>query len=166
MRVLPYRTVHNVIDGVVITFNDVTKLKTALNELEKSRLQQYEVDRRCKFAESIVYTVRESLMVLDQDLKVVFANESFSRVFRIDSKDIEGKPFFTLGNHQWDIPPVRQLLEGILSQQTSSEGVEVRQEFEHIGSRTLLLYARGLKDFGAEGRFILLTVEDVTDRMK
>ncbi|MEW6138549.1 MAG: chemotaxis protein CheB [Thermodesulfobacteriota bacterium] len=166
MRVLPYRTVHNVIDGVVITFSDVTKLKTALNELEKTRLQQYEVDRRCKFVESIVNTVRESLIVLDQDLKVVFANESFYRFFGVDSGDIEGKPFFSLGNYQWDVPAVRQLLEGTLSQQTSCEDVEVHQEFEHRGSRTLLLCARGLKDFGAEGRLILLTVEDVTDRRK
>ena len=111
MRIIPYRTADNVIDGVVITFSDITEFKK-MTDLMKERT---------KYAESIIRTVREPMVVLNGDLRVVSANPSFYRTFKVTPQEIEGQLLYDLGNRQWDIPDLRHLLEEILPKNTQVE---------------------------------------------
>jgi two-component system CheB/CheR fusion protein len=152
VRTMPYRTTENKIDGVVITFIDITELKQAR---EQARAQR-------EFAESIVDTVREPLLVLDQDLQVVSANRSFYVFFQTAPQETEGKMVYQLGDNQWDIPELRRLLEEIIPQKTSFEEYAVEHEFPRIGHRRMLLNARLLEDRPekGQGRILLAMEED------
>ncbi|MCF8044187.1 MAG: PAS domain-containing protein, partial [Desulfarculaceae bacterium] len=142
VRIIPYRTTENVIDGAVVTFTDITELRAARN-----------------YAESIVATVREPLLVLDRDLGVVSANRSFYDFFKTRPGETEGRLVYELGNGQWDIPRLRELLERIIPQQSSFEGLEVEHEFPGIGAKRLVLNARRLERPGGEQELILLAME-------
>lgn len=154
MRILPYRTSENVIDGVVVTFVPVDKFKRA------------EVQARdaLGYFEQIVATVREPLVVLDGDLSVCSANESFYRTFEDKAARVEGRRIFELGNGQWDIPRLRELLEEILPRATCFNDFEVEHGFPRIGRKKFLLNARRME--GGQGRpdMILLALEDITGR--
>ena len=106
LRILPYRTVKNVIDGVVLTFTDVTTLKEA-------KANQQADDARA-LAENVIATVREPLVVLDAELRVEAANHSFYKAFQVSPEDTRGKLFNELGDGQWDIPELRLLLGEVL----------------------------------------------------
>lgn len=155
IRILPYRTLENVIDGVVITFIDITKLK----ETEQSVIKSHE------YAESIVNTVREPLVVLDDQLKVVSANRSFFKVFKAGSEDTVGRYFYQLGNGQWDIPGLRKLLDEILRENTACEDYEVEHDFPEIGEKRLLLNARQIITENSK-KLILLAIYDMTEHQK
>lgn len=117
-------------------------------------------------AESIIATVREPLLLLDADLTVVFANRSFFHTFRVSPEETIGRPIYRLGNHQWDIPALRALLEDILPQKTTFDDFQVEQEFPNIGRRTMLLNARELRHPPGQKRLVLLAIEDITDRVQ
>ncbi len=154
IRILPYRTTENVINGVVITFIDIT---------ERKRAEQMQHDVRI-FAEAIVETVRESLVVLDKDLHVISANRSFFRKFKILKEDIENKSIFGINNRSWDVPALRKLLEEILPENTVFNDFEVEHEFPGIGYKKMLLNARRIYQEGAGADRILLAIEDVTEK--
>jgi signal transduction histidine kinase len=111
-------------------------------------------------AEEIVDTVREPMLVLANDLRVRQANTSFYRHFQVDPKETVGKMVYDLGNCQWSIPGLRELLEKVLPEHKSFDDFEVQHTFEHIGQRTLLLNARHIED----QQLILLAMEDITGR--
>lgn len=117
-----------------------------------------------EYSESIVNTVREPLIVLDQHLRVVTASRSFYEFFRENHKDTVGKLIYNLGNNQWNIPKLRELLETILPQKTSFDDYKVEHNFKTIGWRTMLLNARQIKRTQSEDRIILLSIEDITER--
>jgi two-component system CheB/CheR fusion protein len=155
MRITPYRTPENVIEGAVMTFTDITKQKELQEQLrELTRTVQAARD----FAESIVDTVREPLIVLDAGLRVVSANRSFYRGFLVRPEETEGQLLYELGNRQWDIPELRELLEEILPKQSTFRDFRVTHDFETIGKRTMLLNARQVRQEG----LILLVIADVT----
>jgi two-component system CheB/CheR fusion protein len=155
MRILPYRTVENVIDGVVITFVDTSvfrrTMKAAAEEAQKQEV-------------SIINTVREPLLLLDRDLRIESANESFYRTFKVKPKETKGKLLYDLANRQWDIPALRDLLEKILPEKTSIKDFRVEHVFETIGNRTMLLNGRQLQTESGKPQKILLAIEDITDR--
>lgn len=153
-RIQPYRTLDNVIDGVVLTFANITKRIQAESASEDAQ----------KLAESIVDTVREPLIVLDSDLKAVSASRSFYQNFRVTREDTVGRLLFELGNHQWDIPRLRELLETILPGNQVLEGYEVEHDFPAIGKRRMLLNARRITGKTGETQLILLAIEDITER--
>jgi two-component system, chemotaxis family, CheB/CheR fusion protein len=153
-RIQPYRTLDNVIEGVVLTFTDITQRVEAKTVIEDAR----------EFAENIVDTVREPLVVLDGSLKVVSASRSFYRDFRVAKKNTLGRPFYELGNRQWDIPALRGLLENILPHNQTLEDFEVEHDFPAIGPRKMRLNARRITSKAGESKLILLAMEDVTDR--
>jgi len=116
------------------------------------------------FAQSTVDTVRESLLVLDGEMRVRSAGRAFYQTFRVSPEETIGRLFFELGNRQWNIPALRKLLEKILPQHTTIENFELVHEFEQIGQRTMLLNARVLKDPASRSKWILLAIEDITER--
>ncbi len=144
------------------------RAEEALRECSK-RLEEM-LEQRTKglrdareYAESIVAAVREPLLVLDEDLRVVSANRSFYRTFKITPKETEGQPMYELGNRQWDIPRLRELLEEVLPKNKAFEDFEVEHDYPTIGRRTMLLSARRERE-ASETQMILLTIEDITER--
>jgi len=115
-------------------------------------------------AQAIVDTIREPLLVLDKDLRVVAASRSFFLTFKMNRQDVQGRAIHALGNGQWDIPQLRLLLERILPQHSVMEGYEVDQDFSGIGRRTMVLNARTVFYEKHDHGLILLSIEDITER--
>ncbi len=116
------------------------------------------------YAESIINTVREPLIVLDQDLRVVTASRSFYEVFKVKPEETVGQLIYDLGNKQWNIPKLRELLETILPQKATFDNYEVEHDFATIGRRIMLLNARQIERGMGKERIILLAIEDITER--
>jgi formate hydrogenlyase transcriptional activator len=119
-----------------------------------------------KYTESIVKTIREPFLVLSADLRVISANRSFYQTFKVSPQETEGKFIYSIGNHQWDIPALRKLLEEIVPQNTHFNDFEVDHEFPAIGKKTMLLNARRIYREGKGTDRILLAIEDITERKK
>lgn len=151
-RVQPYRTLDNVISGVVLTFTDISK--------EAEAAQQAQRD----LAAGIVATSREPMLVLDVALKVVAASRAFYRDFRVDAQATIGRPVYGLGNQQWDIPALRELLERVLPQDSSFDDYVVEHDFQGLGRRRMHLNARRVLGRTDGTGLILLAIEDVTGR--
>ena len=115
-------------------------------------------------AQAIVDTIRDPLLVLDQDLRVVSANRAFYQAFRMKLQDVHGRPVYGLGDGQWDIPELRLLLEGVAPEHAAMEAYEVERDFPVIGRRAMLLNAREVLFQRSSRKLILLAIEDVTDR--
>ncbi len=120
--------------------------------------------RGLDFAEAIVETVREPLVILNQNLQVIQANRSFYETFRAVSQQTEERLIYDLGNGQWNIPKLRELLENILPAHSTFRDFEVTHEFEHVGRKVMLLNASEIFNPNAQARTILLAIEDVTER--
>lgn len=116
--------------------------------------------------EGIVETIREPLLVLDRDLRVVTASRSFYEFFKVKPEETLGQFIYDLGDKQWDISKLRELLETILPQQIAFDNYEVEHDFVTIGRRTLLLNARQIEREVGKERIILLAIEDITERKK
>jgi len=137
---------------IFLTVEDVTERKRTEGALRDAR----------HYAEMIVETVREPLVVLDPSLRVKAANESFYRTFQVTPSETQGQFLYDLGSRQWDIPRLRTLLEEILPRDRSLNDFEVEHDFERLGRRTMLLNARRLDDV----HLILLALEDVTEQRR
>jgi len=151
VRIVPYRTIDNVIEGVVLTFTDITVLKKVEADTQAAR----------EYAESIVDTVREPLVVLNGGLAVISANRSFYRFFGVAPKETVGRHLYELGDGQWNIPRLRELLETILPREASIEDMVMENEFPVIGHRTLLLNARRIAGKAGQTPLILLAMQEV-----
>ena len=114
----------------------------------------------------IVKTIREPLLVLNHDLKVISVSRSFYDFFKVKPEETVGQLIYDLGNKQWDIPGLRELLETILPQKTTFDDYEVEHDFATIGRRTMLLNARQIERKMGKERIILLAIEDITARKK
>jgi chemotaxis protein methyltransferase CheR len=119
---------------------------------------------RRSLEEAIVDTVREPLIVLDDQLSVVAASRSFYHAFKVTRQDTEGRPLYELGDGQWNIPALRALLEDIIPRHTTIEAYEVEHDFPTIGRRTMLLNARKVFYEGNNSTSLLVAIEDVTER--
>jgi diguanylate cyclase (GGDEF)-like protein/putative nucleotidyltransferase with HDIG domain len=141
-----------------------------IRELEASivehKRERRVVQEALEYADNIVATVREPLLVLGADLKVVSANRSFYRTFKVTPEETEGKFLYNLGNRQWDIPKLRELLEGILPEKTTFNDFTVEHVFETIGRRIMYLNARRIYREFNQTELILLAIEDVTERVR
>ncbi len=144
------------IAALFLVRRNAAALQRGLELTEKSRA----------YAQNIVDTVREPLVVLDAELRALSANRSFYQAFRVTPQETEGKPFYELENGQWDIPNLRRLLEEILPQHTTFQDFEVKSDFSGIGQRTMLLNARKMYRVGNNTETILLAIEDVTERRR
>jgi PAS domain-containing protein len=116
-------------------------------------------------AQGIVDTVREPVLVLDQDLRVLAVSRSFYSAFKVSPEDTKGRLLYALGDGQWDIPKLRVLLEKIIPEHGVMEGYEVAHEFPGLGHRTMRLNARQVFYEGGADTTILLGIEDVTAQL-
>ena len=148
-RIQPYRTLDNFIEGVVLTFTDITQRVAVETVASEAR----------ELAEGIVDTVREPLVVLDNALKVVVASRSFYRRFRVAPEETVGRPIYELGNHQWDIPKLRELLETVLPRDRSFDDFLVEHTFPTIGWKRMHLNARRVVNTTGDTKLILLAFE-------
>ncbi|MEZ2329699.1 PAS domain S-box protein [Mesorhizobium sp. RCC_202] len=153
-RMLPYRTRDNRIAGVVVTFNDITERKHAADASDEARV----------YAETIVETTRQPLLVLDGSLQVKSANRAFYDQFHVRKPETEGKLIYELGNGQWNIPTLRTLLDEVLSKSSAVVDFEVEHEFRDTGRRWMLLNASKLRHNNGRSHLILLAIEDITER--
>jgi two-component system, chemotaxis family, CheB/CheR fusion protein len=153
LRIRPYRTLDNRIDGVVIGLIDINTLKRSAVLLEGAR----------DYADAIVETVRQSLIVLTADFRVIRANQYFYNTFDLSPAQTEQQSIFELGNGLWDLPSLRSLLETILASNTEFQDFEVIQTRTDLPQRMLLLNARKIVDDRQEPS-ILLAIEDITER--
>ena len=143
-----------------ITLHDITERKQMAAAIQNTIVIQGALE----YAENIVETVREPLLVLDSGLKILTANGNFYSTFKVTPEETIGNFIYDLGNHQWDIPKLRLLLEKIIPQNTIFNDYEVDHVFQSIGHKTMLLNARQIfrKDIGQH--VILLALEDITVR--
>ncbi|MBD2145500.1 chemotaxis protein CheB [Sphaerospermopsis sp. FACHB-1194] len=153
LRIRPYRTIDNKIDGAVVILVDIDAIKRTAEQLRASR----------DYAEAIVDTVRQSLVVLDMNLRVVSGNQFFYDTFQVVREETENRLIYEIGNGQWNIPQLRSLLEHILPGQTHFENVEVKHNFEQIGHKIMRLNARKMPQID-NTPLILLAIEDITQQ--
>ena len=147
LHILPSVGADDKTDGAVLMLIDIDAAKRGLD-----------------FAEAIVETVREPLVILSQNLQVMKANKTFYETFHAVRGETEGRLIYDLGNGQWNIPKLRELLENILPAHSTFRDFEVTHDFEHVGRKVMLLNASEIFNPNAQARTILLAIEDVTDR--
>jgi len=154
LRVQPYRTRDNRIAGAVASFVDVTELERSQSRVAEAR----------DYAQAIVRTVHDPMIVLGGDLRVQSANPAFYRYFQVDTKETEGHLVYELGNGQWNIPDLRKLLEQLLPTAGRIADFGVEHEFPQIGRRWIVLNAQRIVGFGDRPDLILLAFDDATER--
>jgi two-component system, chemotaxis family, CheB/CheR fusion protein len=154
LRVRPYLTLDNKVDGAVLVLVDIDDLKRSELALAAAR----------EYAESIIGTIRDPLVVLDPDLRVESVNRAFYRTFGVTPADTIGKFIYELGNRQWDIPEFRALLEEILPESHTIEDFLLEWDFEPRGRRTMLLNARRMHSPGGIPSRIVVAIDDITER--
>jgi len=151
----PIRSASGQTAGAVLVFRDVTEHK------RQEKLVQDAFD----YATNILDTQREPFLVLDRDLRVVSANRSFYKAFRVEKDATQGRFVYDLGDGQWNIPALRESLEGVLSKNHVLEGFEVEHDFPAgVGQKTMLINARRIRKPGHDSELILLSIEDITAR--
>ncbi len=149
LRILPSAGPGGKIDGAVMMLIDIDAARRGLD-----------------YAEAIVETVREPLVILNQNLQVMEANKTFYETFQTTREKTEQRLIWDLGDGQWNIPALRELLEKVLPAHATFRDFEVTHEFENVGRKVMLLNAREIYDPNSQVRTILLAIEDVTDRKR
>ncbi len=143
LRIRPYRTQENKIDGAVMMLVDIDEHKQAL--------------------EVVMDVVKEPLISLTADLCVKKANRAFYELFRVAPEETEGRFIFDVGGGHWNIPKLRTMLEEILPRQTELNNYEVTAEFPGLGRRTMKLDARAYYEDGRSKKLVLLAIKDITE---
>ena len=149
MRVRPYKTAESKLDGVVISFQDIDALKRTLQQI---RIH----------ADTLIQNAKEPILLLDGSLNVAAANPAFYRAFQATPEATQGRAISELGNRQWNIPRLRQLLQQVRNSDTRIDDFEVRHDFPNLGNRTMLLHARRIEAPPGQP-LIYLSIEDVTE---
>ena len=148
LEIRPYRTADNRIEGAVVALPDIDRLKHTEDYLKQ-----------------IIDNMPVSLLVLDGELKVLLANSTFCSEFHVSQTDTVGRHFYRLGNEQWNIPQLRQLLEKVLPEKTAVKDFSVTHDFPEIGQKTMLVSGKRVDDVrGAIPPVIFLAIEDITER--
>jgi two-component system CheB/CheR fusion protein len=172
---MTFETVHVSRDGRVMPTevnsriiqykNQPTVISIARDITDRKRMSEA-IDLARQYAENIVSTVRDPLVVLDSDLRIVSANRSFYENFKVNPTETEGKSLYELGDRQWDNPDLRRLLEEILPEKSIITDFELTHAFPTIGQRVMLLNARKVVAEQHGKSFILLAIEDITERKR
>ena len=155
LQIRPYRTIDNKIDGAVLVLVDINELKLIAQQLTEAK----------NYAETIVETVAQPLLVLDLNLRAITANHAFYETFQVTAAQTEHRSIFELGNGQWNIPSLRSILEAIMAGNAQFQDVEIQHDFEQIGHKIMLLNARKMPPIG-DTQMILLAIEDITEQKR
>jgi PAS domain S-box-containing protein len=131
---------------------------------DKNHKEEKRLRNSLEYSDAIIATVREPMVVLDKELRIITANRSFYRTFQVNPEETEKHLIYDLGNRQWDIPALKDLLEHILPNKSSFEDFEVEHDFESVGKKTMLLNARKVYRDKNTIEMILLAIEDITER--
>lgn len=156
LRIRPYMTLDNKIDGAVLMLTDVHALKRSEQQAKEAR----------EYADATIRTARESLVILRADLRVNTANDAFYKTFKTTPNQTEGRLIYELGNGQWNNPKLRELLEDVLPRHSFFNDFEVAHEFPSIGKRTMLASARPLQRESEAPPMIVFSIEDLTERLE
>ncbi len=156
MRIRPYKTTENRIEGAVISLVDIDRYKASADRLEGT----------LRFSNALVDTLREPFLVLDGYLRIRIANRAFYDLFKVSPEETEGNFLYTLGDGQWNIPKLRDVLEKVLPQDARLDDFDVEHDFARLGPRTIRLNARRVEGTEGDPPWILLALEDVTYRMQ
>ncbi len=156
LRLHPYRTADNKIDGAVLVLLDIDAAKTM--QLKLKEIGDY--------TQAIVQTVHEPLLIVTRDQRVKSANKSFYQMFRVTPRETENRFIYELGDKQWNQPALRTLLTEVLSRQTAFNEHEIEFNFPDIGPRAMLLNARRLLQDSDQDELILLAIEDITEHKR
>ena len=154
LRVRPYRTADNRIEGAVLTLIDIDQI----------RQEQIRADAARDFAESVVQSVQTPLLVLRSDLRVRVANRAFCESYGLQRAEIENQFFHEISEGRWNLPGLQTALERLPTSREPIEGFEIEQEFPGSGKRNLLINARNIRPDGENQ--ILVAVDDVTDEKR
>ena len=160
LRMHPYRTTAHTIDGAVLVVIDIDSVK----DVDRLTHLLVEAQSARQFAEAVVETVREPLVVLDDTWRVLTANAAFYRTFQVTKAATEGQVLYELGDRQWDIPALRTSLEALRSQDTAFQAFAVAHDFPVIGRKHMRLNARRIRQAGAIT--MLLAIDDVTEQTR
>ena len=150
----PIRNDTGDVAGVVLVFRDIS---------ERRRQEQHLRDA-LNYAESIIATMREPFVVLDKNLRIKTVNRSFCQTFDVSKEETEGRFLYDLGNGQWNIPRLRTLLGGVLSNSHPIHDFNLEHDFPAIGKKIMLLNARRFESVDSQPDLILLAIEDITER--
>jgi two-component system, chemotaxis family, CheB/CheR fusion protein len=154
IKVRPYRTLENKIDGAVIIMIDI----------DENKRMQIEMNDALDFNKAVIETIREPLLILDENFHVISANKSFCRHFKIQVSDIIKRSIFEIEERKWDIPKLRGLLGDVLPDNLCFDDYEVEYSSSKVGGRKLLLSGRRIDLDGKKTPMMLLAIEDVTER--
>ncbi len=153
VRITPYKTSKNIINGATITFTNINNLKNTQEKIQSA----------LNYSNDIINTIREPLIVLDKHQNVVSANTSFYKTFNLIKSETEGHKIYELGKESWNMPSLRKLLEDILPKNKEMNDYELEQKFPDVEHKKLILNAKRIYrgDIGTE--LILLAMEDDTN---
>ena len=154
LRIRPYRTTENQVDGAVVALIDISAVKTSLEQVAAAR----------DYAEAVVNTVRTPLVVLDADFRVRSANQAYYETFQVAAEETVNRTLYDLGGGHWNVPALRRALDELVEHGTPFDDFEIEHEFPSIGPRTVLLSARRVHLDRDPARTVLLAVEDITPR--
>jgi two-component system CheB/CheR fusion protein len=161
MKILPYRTAEGEVVGIILTFTDVTQLMGPIPPSDPGRTSR----QLQEYAEDIVGTTRQPLVVLDADLRVVSANPAFYETFCLTPEQAALKPLSELGDKEWDIPALKRLVSGPSAGGGEIDNLEVEQDFRDAGHKRVVFTARKIVYQEVRSRpIVLLGIEDLTDK--
>jgi len=153
VRIRPYKTTENKIDGATIAIVDIDLIKISAQQINQGRA----------FADALINTLDRPVLLLDKDLSVLAANQAFYRNFQVTPDETLHRRVFALGDGQWNIPKLRTLLEEILPHNSGFKDFEVECIFPHIGRKKMLLEARRLAAQGNEHHMIMLNIDEANE---
>jgi PAS domain S-box-containing protein len=136
----------------------------AIEDVSEERAARAESKRNWQLTQSIVDTIRDPLVVLEQDMTIVTASKAFLTIFGITEAETRGRRVSELGQHQWDVPALRHLMEKVLPENKPIESFEIEDDFPGLGRRVFNLNARKISQPGNHSHRMLLVFEDITDR--
>jgi two-component system CheB/CheR fusion protein len=152
LRIKPYRTGDNKIEGAVVVLMDIDAMKRTYDRLKEA----YD------YAEAIVQTAPVPLLVLDAGLRVITVNQAFCRHFQVTQAETLNARIYDLGNGQWNAPRLRELLEDVLPKDAVIDGYDIEHEFPKLGRRAMRLSATRLEQQSDRSARILLAIHDLT----
>ena len=147
-------------DGRLLGFSKV------MRDVTERKQRETQLQDALTYAESIVETVTDPLLVLDAESCIRSANRAFYRTFRVTKEETEGQRLYQLGNGQWNLPQLRTLLEELVPKQTTIEKFEVEHDFPDLGRKVMLLNARKLRREGNQTELTLLVMQDITEQKR